>query len=69
MEKYYTGIKNLSLPTIYTTIHYYNLLFPTELIKKNIINYLKIKKKVIIYMFQKYLEDVEKKELNLVRKK
>ena len=44
MEKYYTGIKNLSLPTIYTTIHYYNLLFPTESIKKNIINYLKNQK-------------------------
>lgn len=40
MGKHYTGIKNLSLPTVYTTIHYYHLIFPTETIKKNIIYFL-----------------------------
>ena len=40
MEIHFTGIKNLSLPSIYTTIHYYNLIFPTESIKKNIVNFL-----------------------------
>ena len=40
MEKHYTGIKNLSLPTIYTKIHFYDLIFPTNIIKKKIIKFL-----------------------------
>ena len=63
LEKNYIGFKNLSLPSIYTYSHYYNLIFSTDEIKKVIVQYLLYKKINISLYVPETLGDCGEKRL------
>lgn len=69
LEKNYIGFKNLSLPSIYTYTHYYNLIFKTDKIKSSLIQYLLYKKIRISLYVPETLGDCGEKRIKDCYKK